>query len=333
MKFMLIFPIFLLASIADGSALFDDNSILEVTLIGPISTLIKHRHTPEEYEFMITANGVSRQVRARARGNSRLVVCPFPPIRLNFDKSEPKGTIFAEEGKLKLVTHCRSGNEDSQDSILNEYTAYRIFNLISDKSYRVRLLRIRYEDTDGKQKKLEEPYYGYVIESDESLAERFGGSLVNISEVRYSELDMEQTARLSIFQYLLGNKDWSLVTAEGKDTCCHNIDLFGINGALTPIPYDFDLATLTFANYRTNHALVRSKHRVYRGYCRTPDEAVESAIVQVQALKSQIMDAIRDIPVRNERTRERRRIFAAEYFDEAADTDALVTKIRQKCVP
>ena len=35
----------------------------------------------------------------------------------------------------------------------------------------------------------------------------------------------EQTARLYVFQYLIGNFDWSFVIADEADTCCHNIQV------------------------------------------------------------------------------------------------------------
>lgn len=333
MRKLLIFLAFLLSSTAGGAPLFEDDSILEVTLSGPLSTLIKEKRDPEEFPFTITVDGISRPVGVRIRGKSRVVVCPFPPLRLDFNDAEPAGTIFAGHGQLKLVTHCRNGNLDSQSSILNEFTAYRVFNLISDKSYRVRLLHIRYEDTDGKQKKLEEPHYGYLIESDGDLADRFDGTVAKVDGVAFSDLDLQQTARLNVFQYLIGNKDWSFLTAEGSDTCCHNIDLLEIDGKLSPVPYDFDLSALTRANYSRRIGLMQSTRREYRGYCRTPTDPLATAIDEVQPLRDQIMAAIRDIPVLNENTQASREAFASEYFEEAAHKDDLLMKMEKNCVP
>jgi len=315
-----------------GSSLFDDNSILEVTMSGPLSTLIKQKRNREQYPFTLAIDDASVDVAVRIRGNTRVDLCRFPPLRLNFTASGPDGTPFAGEDKLKLVTHCQNGSEKSQDSVFNEFTAYRFFNLISDRSYRVRLLRIRYEDTDGKQRNLEESHYGFLIESDEGLARRLGGTVAKVEAIRFSRLDIQQTARLSVFQYLIGNKDWSFVTADNDDTCCHNIDLLDVDSTLVPIPYDFDLAALTRANYRARPRLNRSNKREYNGYCRTPTDMVDQAIDHIQSLKDEILSTALHVTALNNETRERRATFTAAYFEEAVGKAALLAKFERNCI-
>ena len=315
-----------------GSPLFDDNSILEVTLSGPLSTLIKQKRNREQYPFTLTIDAASVDVAVRIRGNTRVAVCRFPPLRLNFTASGPDGTPFAGEDKLKLVTHCQNGSEKSQDSVFNEFTAYRMFNLISDRSYRVRLLRIRYEDTDGKQRKLEEPHYGFLIESDEGLARRLGGIVAKVESIRFSNLDVRQTARMNVFQYLIGNKDWSFVTSSNDDACCHNIDLLDINGTLVPIPYDFDLAALTRAKYNARNKLNQSFSRKYSGYCRTPADMLGQAIDHIQPLRDEILTTVLHVPALNNNTLERRATFVASYFEEATGKAALLAKFERDCI-
>lgn len=332
MRRVLLFLALLATSTTFGSPLFDDDSILEVTLRGPLSTLIKHKRSRGEYPFTLAIDDASLDVAVRIRGNSRVAVCRFPPLRLNFSASGPEGTPFAGEDKLKLVTHCRNGNERSQDSVLNEFAAYRIFNLISERSYRVRLLRIRYEDTDGEQRKLEQSHYGFLIESDEGLARRLGGTVANVESIRFSSLDLQQTARLNVFQYLIGNKDWSFVTADNDDTCCHNIDLLEVGNTLVPIPYDFDLAALTRANYGARGKLNQSTRREYNGYCRTSADMLDRAIDRVQRLKDQIVTTALHVPALDNDNRERRAAFAAVYFEEAEDRVALLARFERNCI-
>src|SRR5258707_1148033 len=50
---------------------------------------------------------VSVPVDLRTRGIFRLKQCAFPPLRLDFPTSRVKGTVFAGQDKMKLVTHCR----------------------------------------------------------------------------------------------------------------------------------------------------------------------------------------------------------------------------------
>jgi len=315
-----------------GSTLFDNDSILEVTLSGPLTSLAKMKRDRKEYPFTLRMDGTSVGVSVRVRGNSRVVACHFPPLSLTFDVSEPNAARVAGNERLKLVTHCRNGERQSQDAVLNEFAAYRVFNLISDLSYRVRLLRIRYDDTDGKQRTLDQPHYGFLIESDQSLAERLGGEVEKAKGIRFGDLDTRQTARMTVFQYLIGNKDWSFVTADNDDTCCHNIDLLKLDQVLVPVPYDFDLAALTQADYPRRIKLNKSTHREYSGYCRTPVEALDKAIDHVQQLKDKIVDTVLQLPALEAGSRQRRARFVASYFEEAADKPALLARFDRKCI-
>jgi len=315
-----------------GSSLFDHDSILEVTLSGPISTVVRQKRKREEHPFTLTVGDVSVDVAVRIRGNSRVSACRFTPLRLNFTAAGPDGTPFAGEDKLKLVTHCKNGSQRSQDSVLNEFTAYKIFNFISDRSYRVRLLKIRYEDTDRKQRKLDEPHYGFLIESDEGLAKRLGGTVVKTKSIRFSDLDIRQTARLNVFQYLIGNKDWSLARAEDDDSCCHNIDLLDVDETLIPIPYDFDLAALTGVNYRNKDELNHSTRRTYKGYCRTPANMLDQALDHIQPLQDEILSTARLGPALGDDAQERRVTIAAGYFEEAVTKTELLAKFERSCI-
>jgi hypothetical protein len=323
----------LLAAVpATGSTLFEDQAVLDVTLAGPLTTVIDQKQDRDEHPFRIDIGGNSYDVAVRVRGNSRVTACAFPPLRLNFHKSDLDNTPLDGEDKLKLVTHCSNGSERGQDSVLNEFAAYRIFNEMSAWSYRVRLLRIRYEDTDGKQRKLDEPHYGFLIESNEQLANRLDGAPAEVEGVVFSSLDTQQTARLSVFQYLIGNRDWSFVTAESDDSCCHNIDLFRVDGALVPVPYDFDLAALTRAKYRAGARMAQSHGREYSGYCRQPEESLVLALDHVQALRDDIVAAAEGVPSLGKRAGKRRVDFVRAYFEEADDRERLLTRFQRDCI-
>lgn len=329
---VVIFLALLVIPPAQGSPLFDDDSILDVTLTGPLTTVFSHKRTREEHPFTLAIGDTTTDVAVRMRGNSRVELCRFPPLRLDFSTAASSHALFADQHGLKLVTHCQNGNEQFQDSLLNEFTAYRLFNLISDRSYRVRLLRIRYKDTDHKQKGLEQPHFGFLIESDNGLARRLDGSVDKVKGVRFSTLDALQMARLNVFQYLIGNTDWSLVRADNDDNCCHNLDLLNIDGSVVPIPYDFDLAALTRANYRSDVQLNQSRRREYAGYCKTPAEALDQAVDQIQRMKEQILATAQQVPALDEDTWDRRKAFVAGYFEEALDKPALLAKFRRHCI-
>ncbi len=161
---LLPFALLSIAVQAGASPLFDDSAVIEVELTGPIGSLIKNKKERNELPFVLKANGVEHHVPVRVRGKSHLRVCDFPPLRFNFSTRDTEQMVFADQDKLKLVTHCRSKDIAETDA-LQEFAAYRIFNLISDVGYRVRLLHITYRDTDERRKSEVIVRYGFLIES------------------------------------------------------------------------------------------------------------------------------------------------------------------------
>jgi len=126
-------------------------------------------------------------------------VCEFPPLRRNFAMKTVAGTVFENQDKLKLVTHCWNHDRAEKD-VLQEYMAYRIFNLLSEISYRVRLLRITYSNIDGRLDAKARNHYGFVIESTDELTARIGATASDLTGVLRNSLDPEQAALVYIFQ-------------------------------------------------------------------------------------------------------------------------------------
>jgi len=326
----------LLASAAvSGSPLFEDDSILEIRLSGPLTTIIKNKQNRDQHPFVLTIDDTDIEVKVRVRGNSRLTVCRFPPLRLNFSRWGTRDTIFAGQDKLKLVTHCKSDNLRAANNVLDEYLAYRLFNLMSDASYQVRLIRVTYEDTEGKQKGLESAQYGFVIESDRELAARLDGKAARISGVLYSRLDESQTALMFVFQYLIGNTDWSLVTASTSNKCCHNVGLIDIDNDLITVPYDFDMSGLVDAVYAKPDPSTRAKRvtqRVYRGYCKSPPQSIETALQDVKNLRDDILAVSENTPALDKRYAKWRLQFLERFFAEAEDEKKLLSQFSRQCL-
>ena len=291
--------------------------------------MIRGARDREELLFSITADGATMDVRVRVRGNSRVRLCRFPPLRLNFSKTDAVAPLFEGLDKVKLVTHCNAGKQASGVNVLNEYLAYRIFNLLSDQSYRVRLLRVSYVDTDGKLRKLDQQYYGYLIEPTGHLTERIEGIELEVKGVQYSRLAAQKTALLYVFQYLIGNSDWSLVSAEDEDYCCHNIDLIETGAEWALVPYDFDLAGLVNAKYRTSLGVNQTRRRVYGGYCQTPIEQMAMALDELSGFEDEIIDLARQVPSSDEKSSRERIEYLQEFF--STDRDELLQIFDKRC--
>jgi hypothetical protein len=326
-----------LASPAFSSPLFDDDSVIEIRLSGPLRTLARDKKSAErvEFPFLLSVNGTDIPVDIRVRGKSRTIVCGFPPLRLRFPADGTSETVFAGQDKLKLVTHCKSNRQGSENNTLEEYTAFRIFNLISDASYRVRLLRIQYEDTDGGLRHLDRPYYGFLIESDQELAARIDGEVAEIGGVPYSRLNDSKTALFYVFQFLIGNTDWSFINAEDEEVCCHNVHLVEKDGGLYPIPYDFDFSGLVNASYAKPNSVLGKKRvtqRVYRGYCKLPMERVAPALEKITTLREPIMSLVEQSPVVGNEDIDSRVRYIGHFFEEAENAAKLLKQFDADCV-
>lgn len=259
----------------DADPLFQSEDPLHLRLVAPIAELKRERSDEEELDGTLRwseADGreVEVAVRIRARGNyrRRRDTCPFPPLRLNFKKSEVEGTVFDGQDKLKLVSHCRDRSSRYEQAVLREWLTYRLLNVMTEVSYRVRLVRMTYEDSDRNREM--DPEYGFFIESKERLAARLGLSILELGRSAVDDLQPAYTNLTSIFQLMIGNTDFSPIAGAEGEICCHNVHLYGGEDTILPIPYDFDMSGMIDAPYASPNPrfnLRNVKQRLYRGRC------------------------------------------------------------------
>ena len=102
-------PVAMALETGEPDPLFQDDSVIEVTITAPMEPLLDKR--PDEDYLPGTlaytdadGNVVEFDIGIRTRGNFRRQprVCPFPPLRVNIKKSEAKATLFHNQDKLKL---------------------------------------------------------------------------------------------------------------------------------------------------------------------------------------------------------------------------------------
>ena len=144
---------------AGASPLFEDDTVLELELRGPLSATLGDTGERAERPFVLTVEGVDLDIMARVRGKSRAETCSFPPLRLDF--SNPADTVFAGQGSLKLVTHCNRASS-YEINVLEEYAAYRLVSLLVPTALGARLVRMRYVDTEKPGK---EPLERFIAKS------------------------------------------------------------------------------------------------------------------------------------------------------------------------
>jgi hypothetical protein len=302
--------------------LFLDTEVLEVRLTAPIKTLLAKRHVDEElpgsFEFVNEAGDVvALDIKVRTRGRFRRDEenCRFPPIRLNFKASQTKGTLFHKQDKVKLVTHCQSSTKYEQ-ALFSEYAAYRFLNEITDQSFRVRLLKITYVDSDDN--KVDSTQYAFIIEHRDRLAKRMGKSVLEIPTTSSRALDPEYSSLVWLFQYLIGNTDFSPLRAAKGEMCCHNHVLFGNEGEkIWSIPYDFDQSGLVDAPYATPAPQFRIRsvrQRLYRGRC-VHNDYIGTAVTRYQEQRESIMSVFNEIDMASDRNIKKMKAYVEKFYD------------------
>ncbi|WP_430812223.1 MULTISPECIES: hypothetical protein [unclassified Carboxylicivirga] len=228
-------------------------------------------------------------VKIKTRGNFRLKAehCDFPPLRFNFKKRDVLNTVFEGQDKLKLVTHCRDTSAAMQQTMLREYLVYKLYNQISDYSLRVRLVKVRYVDINYGWE-LEK--YAFFIESVDQMAQRMGVEEVEMANLTQQQLLQNNAVSLALFNYMIGNTDWSIPKL-------HNVKLFRSNRHNPPIavPYDFDMSEFVGACYMQFY-MGRELHECrYKGK-RVTKDALEQAIAHYESVKKDLQNVILNFP-------------------------------------
>ena len=297
---------------AESAPLFQSHEPIRMTLRTDIEWLRDERSDSIEVEGTLTFmdNGVEvvKPVDTRARGERRRdkAVCNFPPLRLDFPTGQMEGTVFEGQDKLKLVTPCNDRRDSYQNYVFDEYLIYRVLNIVTPESFRVRLVEITYEDIEGDYDTRTK--FGFLIEDEEVMAERNRATFEDVSQFHPARADSEFSVLVAVFNYMIANTDWSPVYF-------HNFKLIRTEDArYLTIPYDFDITGVVNPRYAVvdpSTGLQRVTQRIFRGFCR--DELVfPDGVARFAETRGEITALYED--------------FAAlgwEHFDEDDAKDAL----------
>jgi len=255
---------------AESSPLFASDEPLVITLRTDIEWIRDTRNDSIEVDGTLWFPGddgtvQETRIEVRARGNFRRMKrnCNFPPLRLDFPRRRMDGTVFEGQDKLKLVTPCHDGSGSYQDYVLKEYLVYRTLGILTPVGNRVRLVEITYEDIEGDYDTRTK--FAFLIESDEQMAARNGADLEEWIQFPPPAVNGDHAVIVSMFQYLIGNSDWSA-------TRFHNVKIVRHeDGRYLTVPYDFDFAGAVDARYANppeNYPIERVTERYFRSYCR-----------------------------------------------------------------
>lgn len=317
-------------------SLFESDAVLNVTISGPFNRLVRRaKRNPQPYAVRVTVNGMAHNATIEARGLTRRIggFCTFPPLRLSFPSKPDGASPFAGQGKLKMVTHCQDKGNYEQ-VMLREYAAYRLYNVMTDESLRVRLANIRYENESGNEVATR---MGFFIEDIDAAADRLGGTEINLPEIGSRWIGQQRAARYALFQYMIGNLDWSMFRGPQGRHCCHNSKVIGSDKQarqnLIPIPYDFDMSGLVDAPYAVapEGLPVRNvRQRLYRGLCRYGPDTLALA-AELRGRRSELTAAYRNVPGMSDGTRRDLDNYLDDFFSDISTDERVRDKILDDC--
>ncbi|SFU16290.1 hypothetical protein SAMN04489724_4534 [Algoriphagus locisalis] len=277
------------ASSQEMELLFDSEEILEVSMKFSIKKLRTETNDSTLMDsFLIFKNpdgsSDTLDVGLRVRGNFRRENCFYPPLRMRLKKQEGKGNLFDGSRNLKIVFPCAT-NKNADSFIVKEYLCYQLYEEVSQYTFKTRMIRINFQNEDNKKGETEQ-LLGFLIEDDDKVAERFDAEVLENKKVAGTFLEDSAAVRHDLFQYMIGNTDWSSLYQ-------HNMKILKLDSkTAVPLAYDFDMTGMVMPPYAQVSNLVDIENvseRLYRGYCR--DEELMKAISAEFLGKEQVLFA------------------------------------------
>ncbi len=330
----------LAAAEAPERPLFASADSLAITLEAPWAEVMRKPRGKVEAPIRhaavlsyVDAAGVARRIDAtvETRGITRQRMCRFPPLRLRFAKAAVQGTLFEGQRSLKMVTHCKAGQQFEQYYV-QELLAYRIYNLVTPASFRARPLTVTYVSPGGKP---DGPRFAFLIEDLKEVGKRNGFKRSPRPQFRPDEFEPLALSRFMLFQLLIGNTDWEVLSVPTAEECCHNVRVAEPKGggALLALPYDFDSSGMVDASYAAPHERLPIKNvreRLFRGFCRQND-ALDVARREFLGHRAAILALVRDDPRLSSKRREAVTRYIEGFYAMLGNEGRFEREIRGKC--
>jgi len=231
------------------------------------------------------------------RGKFRRMKCAeMPPLKLKFKKDDLSAAGLSTSNDLKMVTQCVENEKEAKELLLKEYLTYKLYNQITDYSYRVQLVKVSYKDAESGNVKNQ---WAFLIEDTAQMRDRLSAEKFNkkdILELEKVNAKIDRTA--SVFQYLIGNHDWGVANQK-------NIKIIKKENEFFSIPYDFDFSGIVGASYATGNGQLGIKTRYDRVYLGLDQnlENLQETVEIYNAEKAALIKTIKEFKLLNHSAR------------------------------
>ena len=320
--------------VASAQGLFKKQEPLEITITTGLSKLVDDRDStdrvlhPADLVYKdSTGAAVKVPITLRTRGHFRRQFrnCDFPPLRVEITKVAANNTLFQGNRTLKLVSSCRPTKPEYEAYVLQEAALYRMYMVITPWSYRVRLARITYLDSSGKDKPVQS--WAFLVEDDGELAERRNVKKFETTGALFDDLEPEKWGYTQLFEYMIGNTDLSV-------SALHNITLLKDTlGVVHAVPFDFDWSGAVNARYAFPNKILPIRtvvERMWRGDCRTADQLAPT-FAHFQSRRAALDSAVSTIDAMTPAVKERMRKYFADFWTLIENPRRAATEFKRTC--
>jgi hypothetical protein len=186
---------------------------------------------------------------------------------------------------------------------------------------------VTYADTDAGKK----PYtkLGIFFEDADDVARRMEAREEKVERLMFGTLDQPSLLFMSLFQYMIGNSDYSIVEL-------HNVmilqDAANVRYA---VPYDFDYSGLVCAHYASpakGLGLASVLDRMYRGPCKTEAE-VTQALQAFRERQADLLALPASLPGIDDGHRRNAEKYLNEFFELVGRPDRVRKTFVTDCKP
>ncbi len=292
--------------------------VLDMTLEVDVKSLTENRRSKEDYTAtmsFVDATGTTQEwdTEVNIRGKYRRMNCAeMPPLKLNFKKGDLAAVGLSSSNDLKLVTYCVEDETEAKELLLKEYLAYKLYNIISDASYRVQLVNVTYKDINTTE---ELKQWAFLIEDTAQLRERLGADKCEATfNTTAKQYNADEFKTMALFQYMIGNSDWN--TLMGK-----NIKVVKKGDKLMAIPYDFDFSGMVNAPYakpNVDYQLTSVEDRVYLGFDKDVKK-MEATYQHFVDHRSELLALVYNFELLEMSTRKEVILYLNDFFKEGSE--------------
>ena len=299
-------------------SLFGSEDILEVFLRLDLAAFLKKTDRNQSFDGTMTihfseTDSIDKKVTVKYRGENRYQTCRFPPMRIVFKKPLYEDSDSGRIKSMKLVNQCQSG-ASYEDYIIRECLVYKLYNVVTDTSFRVRLLKINFIDSEEKKKSMVQ--YGIFIEPEGLLTSRTNTTEIKSKSLSQRHMFPAMIDRVAIFNYMVSNWDWS-VAGQHNVLVLKSMNI-GAEELGIPVPFDFDLTGVVNAEYSIplpETGIETNRDRKFTGICRTREDYRKDLMMFLDR-KEEFYAVVNNYPYLNKTAKKDITAFLDQFFDQ-----------------